>query len=393
MSLDDFELECIEYMQGHINAYYKTGAVKQGAAMVLRKKHRDLIQEMVRSTPWDGTERINTWGSKYFESIWPEWADEWGRILITGLGLRINNPGTKADKVCILAGSQGIGKSTFFENLAEFNGEQFYYACTSLAGSTGDANRTQGMMMSRSVVVDLAEGVVFETKKQSLDTVKQILTQRADEYRIPYSKSPIVEPRGYIFVGTTNRFDQLSDVTGSRRYMYLKATKITPLPFGVKLQMLAEVVAKAEQLQDHAWWEEKVDLSTMPEELRDEDTAHVTSAQELVNLHFTKEDAGIEFIKNLITSEQCLKFHGEQYITTPYVVARAGLEIKDVMSQNMWARKLSAVASSPTFPFELVWKRLRISQLEGGDQLKQMYMSTITNNQMMIQGYLVRKKV
>lgn len=394
-SIDDFEMNCIEYMQGQINAYYKTGAIRQGAAMVLRHKTRDLLQELVRSVEWDGVDRLNYWGSLHFDSIWPEWANEWGRILMTGLGLRILSPGTKADKVCILVGSQGIGKSTFFEDLSEFNNEQFYYACTSLASSTGDANRTQGMMFSRSVIVDLAEGVVFETKKQTLDTVKQVLTQRADEYRIPYSKSPLVEPRGFIFVGTTNRHDQLSDLTGSRRYMYLHAHKIHKLPYNEKLQILAEVVAKADELIETEWWEEKVDLSTMPDELRNEDNRHIKSAQSIVNGQFTKGDASIDYIRNILDSEELLRLKdsGEMFISSNYIAARAGIEVSDTMSVNMWGRKLSALASSPEFPYELEAKRLRMSQLGGAtEQVKSLYMSGIMNNQMMVVGYIVRKR-
>lgn len=395
MSLDDFEMSCIEYMQGHINAYYKTGAIRQGASMVLRHKSRDLLQELIRAVEWDGVERLNYWGSLHFDTIWPEWANEWGRILMTGLGLRILQPGTKADKVCILAGAQGIGKSTFFEDLSEFNGEQFYYACTSLASSSGDANRTQGMMFSRSVIVDLAEGVVFETKKQTLDTVKQVLTQRADEYRIPYSKSPIVEPRGYIFVGTTNRYDQLSDVTGSRRYMYLQAEKINRLSFHDKMQILAEVAAKADELIDTAWWEERVDISTMPEELKNEDSIRSTSAQEIVNMQFTKADAGLDYIRNLIENEELLRLQdtGELFITANYIAARAGVEINNTMSVNMWSRRLSSLANAPMFPFKLVSARKRMPQLGGAsEQVRQLYTSGITNNQMMVVGFIVTRK-
>jgi hypothetical protein len=63
------------------------------------------------------------------------------------------------------------------------------------------------------------------------------------------------------------------------------------------------------------------------------------------------------------------------------------------MSVNMWGRKLSALASSPEFPYELEAKRLRMSQLGGAtEQVKSLYMSGIMNNQMMVVGYIVRKR-
>lgn len=393
-SIDDFELSCIEYIQGEINPYYKIGAIAKGAVLALRTKHRDLVQETVRAVEWDGIPRLATWGSKYFTTDWPEYANEWGRILMAGLALRILTPGTKVDKVCILAGAQGIGKSTFFEKLSEFGGEQFYFACTSIASSAGDANRTQGMMMSRSTIVDLAEGVVFETKKQTLDTVKQVLTQTHDEYRIPYSKSPTIEPRGYIFVGTTNRYDQLSDTTGSRRYCYLHALKIAHLPYAEKLQILAEVAAQEENIRHSNWWIEEVDLQTAPARYRTEEFEHVTSIQELINTQFTKDDAAIDFIRNLLDSDEVLHLAdtGEGYITASFISARIGRDQGDFMNMNFLSRKLSSLMDSPTFPYKLIPQRKRLPQLLGSEQLKLAYMAGITNTQMMVNGYIVRKK-
>lgn len=394
IGLDAFEGKCIEYMQCEISPYYKVGAINKAASLVIQNKQRDLVQELVQNTKWDGVERLHTWGSEYLESEWPEWTNEWGRILMTGLGLRILEPGIKADKVCIMAGPQGIGKSTFFEALSEFGGERFYYACTQLASSAGDANRTQGMMFARSTVVDLAEGVVFETRKATMDTVKQIITQTEDEYRLPYSKSVTIEPRGYIFVGTTNRYDQLSDQTGSRRYCYLKVSKIKRMPENVKLQILAEIATKFDKIRDTAWWDEVVDMSTMPESMKpDEDAVHITNVQELVNTQFTKTDAHADFLLTLLSGKEALTLDtGEMYITASYLAARTGATVGDHVNTNMWARKISALANSPTFPYELISQRKRLPQLHGSEQLKQAYMQSISNNQMMVNGYIVKRK-
>jgi len=395
IQVDHFDAECIRYMQGQISPYYKTGAIKAAAGMVMLTRKRDLVQETLRQIHWDGVERLNTWAHDHFTAEWPEWTSEWGRILMTGLGLRILEPGVKADKVCILAGPQGCGKSTFFETLSDFMGERFYYACTQLASSAGDANRTQGMMLARSTVVDLAEGVVFETRKQTMDTVKQVLTQTEDEYRIPYSKSPTIEPRGYIFVGTTNRYDQLSDATGSRRYCYLKVNKIKPLPYETKMQILAEVAAKQAEIMASNWWEEQVDTSTMPESMKSEGSEHIASVQELMNLQFTKADAGTDFILDLIEAGELMVLEktGEQYITANYIAARSGAQFGDIASVNMWSRRLSALANSPTFPYKIVGVRKRLPQLTGGNEhVKAAYMRGINNSQMMINGYVVVKK-
>jgi len=391
-SIDLLEIKALNYMQSDVNARFSKHVVNSGVKDAIYTKRRDLVQEALRLVQWDGVERLATWGSQYFDSDWPEYTNEWGRILMTGFALRLITPGTKVDKVCILAGPQGIGKSTFFENLSEFAGHRFYYACTTINTSAGDQNRSQGIAFSESTIVDLAEGVVFETKKKDMDTVKQTITQSEDAFRLPYAKSVTVEPRGFIFVGTTNRYDQLSDATGSRRYQYLKVNKIRRLPYQIKLQILAEVIAHEAEIRNSDWWEERLNVENAPAALR-MDNEHIKSVQELINVQFTKADAQVEFLTSLIESNELasLKDGSGMYVTAAYLSARGAknLEFSDT---NMWSRKLSALAASPTFPYKLELQRKRIPQLICSEAVKQLYQQSITNAQLMINGYIVTRK-
>lgn len=389
-NVEDLEHACIIYMQDEINAYFKVPQIRMGLSMALSVK-RDLVQEKILSLTWDGVERLNTWGSKYFESTFPAFADEWGRLLMTGMALRILRPGTKCDYVCILIGAQGIGKSSFFEDLSKFDGHQFYYAVTDVSGNAGDSNRTQGQMFSKSVIVDLAEGVVFETKKVTMDRVKQMLTQTHDEYRVAYSRSPTVEPRGYVFVGTTNRLDQLGDQTGSRRFLNLQTTKITRLPYDEKLQILAEVKHKEAEIRASNWYTLNVALEQAPQALRDEHR-HITNVQELINAQYHRADVRQELLENLLESEDVarLKDTKEMYITAGYLASRLGEDSS--ISKALCARVISAASSSPTFPFKLVNQRKRIPQLEMTEVQKYSYTQGINNDQMMINGYVATRK-
>lgn len=393
VNIDTLERQSLFYLQETYNARWRGGAVTTAIAEVIEGFESDLVQNLINKLVWDGVERLNTWGSKHFETRWPEYANEWGRILLTGFAMRLLEPGCKVDKVAILAGPQGIGKSTFFEDLSTFEGHRMYFACTQVASSSGDANRTQGMMFKRSTIVDLAEGVVFETRKVHMDTVKQLLTQREDEFRYPYKKSVDVVARGFVFVGTTNRYDQLSDTTGSRRYMYLRVNKITRLAYDEKLQILAEVKHKLSELRNTEWWLERVDIATAPDELKEVANIDTLSVQELINTQFVKTDANVEFIMHLLSSNEVASLKKDtnvKFISSPYLAARAPSTSK--LTANMWGRILSSLEDSPTCPYKFERWRLTRASLFGNPAMIDMYMSTCTNSQEQISGFKVTKK-
>lgn len=389
---EKLEHDCIEYMQGTINYHYKVPQIRQGMSMAFTQ-HRDLIQELVLSIEWDGQPRLDTWGSEHFESNFPAYADEWGRILMTSMGFRILKPGTKCDHVCILIGAQGIGKSTFFEDLSTFDGHQFYYAITDMGASTGDSNRTQGQMFSRSVIVDLAEGVIFETRKAVMDRAKQLTTQTHDEYRVAYARSPTVDPRGFIFVGTTNRRDQLGDQTGSRRYLNLLTTRITKLPYHEKLQILAEVRERESEIRDTEWYKLVVAAKDVPEYLK-ANHGHITDVQELVNTQFHRTDSHGEMLEALAEAADLAYLKGDEssmYVTAGYLAQRMGED--SVSAKAFCARALSALSTSPTFGYSIEAQRKRLPQLVMTEGQRFGYTQGIMNNQMMINGYIVRKKL
>lgn len=384
----------IEYLQGYISGGWSMATTRHATEMVFRDTERDLVRDLVAGAKWDGTPRLETWARDYFECEWPEYAAEWGRLLITGLALRILRPGTKVDHCCILVGGQGIGKSTFFEDLSHFGGFDFYHACTAITSSEGDQSRTQGTAFKRAVIVDLAEGVVFNNKKSNTDIIKQVLSQVTDEYREVYSKTTTVVPRGFVFVGTTNRRDQLSDLTGSRRFLNLEVTKIKRLDYELKMQLIAEVVAKEDQIRSSPWYELNVDLSTAPQRLLDEH-AHITDVQTLVNTQYHKPETITDDIVDLIDSGQVAFARTSKgnvpFVTAHYVALRLGED--GSRSTNMISRMLSQLTSSPQCKYKLEVVRVRVPQLEFlNPQQKEAYLGQYQSPERMLSGYTFAPK-
>ena len=387
------EYEAVEYVQGELLSHMQVHKIRYGLETALANTKRDLLQEKFRELEWDGVPRLDHWGSKHFKTDFDKYADEWGRLLITGLTLRVLEPGTKVDRACILVGPQGIGKSTFFEELSMFSGYSFYHSCTDLSNDVGDNNRTQGSAFAKAVVVDLAEGVIFETKKVTMDRVKQRITQVHDEYREVYAKVTKVEKRGFIFVGTTNRMDQLGDHTGSRRFLPIHVLHITKLPYETKLQLIAEVVAHEEELRASSWYDLRVTVADAPAELQ-EDKPYITDVQTLVNTQFARPDQLSDFVRNLLDSGEPARLRSDttaMYITAGYVAGRSGGSI-DFGSKNLVSRILSSLSTSVTFPYVLTSQRKRLPQLMISPEQMAMYTEGITNAQQMINGWIVTRK-
>ena len=368
VNFEALEFDAVDFIQNEMLAHMSVHKIRYGLKATLSNNTIDLLQMKFRHLIWDNVPRLNTWASKYLETTFPAYANEWGRYLITGLTLRVLEPGTKVDKACILVGPQGLGKSTFFEELSTFDGHMFYHACTELAADSGDNNRTQGAAFAKAVVVDLAEGVIFENKKGLQDIHKQRITQVTDEYREVYALTTKIEKRGFIFVGTSNREDQLSDPTGSRRFLNILVSKLTKLPYAEKLQLIAEVVANEHQIRNSNWFDMVLTIDDAPKGLL-EGREHIKDVQTLVNSQFQRPDVvrdvilelldsnvGYHFVKagHRPTGTDLLVLEGTRAVTAHSlhsVILNSG---RADVEEHVVTRLISQLRTSPEFPYTFV---------------------------------------
>ena len=391
---DQMHLAAFKYLQVDISSRYPDGQIDRAFSLFKAESAtHDLVQDFIKKLEWDGVPRLETWGSKYLATDQPAvLANEWGRLLYTGMVLRILEPGTKVDTVLILNGKQGIGKTTFFEDLATIDGFNFYRAITDLPGSTGD-DRTFKQTITAALVVDLGEGIIFESKKTNSDRLKQFLTERADEFRVAYAKNNTITPRGYIFVGTTNRGDQLSDLTGSRRFLYLNVRAITRMPYDVRVQIMAEVMARHEEIKAGHWYDLRVKHEDLSQGLRD-DNPHITDVRELLNVEHYRPDSLTEAIRQLIESGTMAthKETGQVLISANYINALLTQEGSRITA-NIVSRKLTELGGSPQFPYAFEWTKYRLPQVNFHSTMQeQLYKGFINNNQQQFICYIVRRK-
>lgn len=189
--------------------YEITGAARVDGALSLHS-NRHAFNEVVdylQGVQWDGVPRLDTLLIDYLGAEDTAYTRAVTRKAFTAAVARALKPGCKFDCMTILAGPQGIGKSTllnvmsrgyFNDSLRTFEGKE---ACEVI----------QGVWL-----VEVSELEAFN--KAEVGRVKQFLSQKHDRFRAAYGRHVKELPRRCVFFGTTNESEFLSDRTGNRRF-------------------------------------------------------------------------------------------------------------------------------------------------------------------------------
>ena len=156
---------------------------------------------------WDGVPRLDSLFIDYLGAKDTAYNRAVTRKAFTAAVARAMSPGCKYDNMVILAGPQGIGKSTLLDKMSR--------------GWFNDSIRTfEGKEASELLqgvwLVEVSELDAF--RRTDVSRIKQFLSLRADRFRAAYGRNVKELPRTCIFFGTTNTAEYLQDTTGNRRF-------------------------------------------------------------------------------------------------------------------------------------------------------------------------------
>lgn len=293
----------------------------------------DPVNEYLKKLPpWDGEKRLSTLLLKYANA---EGAPDWVRLVTRKFFIsaiaRAMEPGCQVDSVLVLQGAQGGGKTS----LVRVMGAGFHVE-TSLDLHNKDAVMTS----AGNWLVELGE--LASLRKSDVESVRNFITRKEDQIRLPYGRSVKTMPRRCVFIGTTNSRQPLTDPEGNRRYWVVSVGKVdTDALEQVRDQIWAE--AMHAYRAGEKWW------LTQSESKRAEQEARVYEAEDITAselLHWLEETK--QWPRFLTASTVAAKvLHRMVGSLTPQEASA----INRTMASLGWKRERRRVAGKPTYCF------------------------------------------
>lgn len=186
--------------------------IKDATAAVLTRHKFHPIREYLNGLQWDGTERLDRLIIDYIGAEDTPLNRAMTRKHFTAAVARVMSPGCKYDYCLIVAGAEGIGKSTLFSVLG---GDWFSDSVVTMEGKNGMEQMRNGW------VIELPE--LTSIKRSDVESVKAFISRQDDIYRQAYGTVVEKHPRQCIFCGTTNERYFLKGDTGNRRFWVISA--------------------------------------------------------------------------------------------------------------------------------------------------------------------------
>lgn len=186
---------------------YARDKTYQMLAYIAEENSFNEVEDYLKNLKWDGEKRVETLLIDYLgaeDNIYTRAVMK--KSLSAAVGRAIVG-GVKYDYMPILAGPQGIGKSTFLANLGK---QWFSDSLVSFEGKDA-AELIQGTWINEV-------GELTAMNRQETNAVKQFLSKCNDRYRAAYGRHTKEYPRRCVFYGTSNDFEFLKDQTGNRRF-------------------------------------------------------------------------------------------------------------------------------------------------------------------------------
>ena len=232
--------ESLEKMKKYIYEEYdlelSTEKIASTLELTKRERARNPVEEFIRAEKWDGVQRVEELLIRYLGAEDSELNRAMTRKWMAAAVARALKPGIKFDHVLMLAGSQGIGKSTFFATIGgKWFSDSFNFAA-------GDKDKYEALTGAWILEIGELNGL----KRVDAEAAKSFLTKTSDSFRPAYARKSETYPRHTVFAATTNEPNPLTGQDGNRRWW------VVPVKGGVPVsQWLPEL----QQLTPQIWAE------------------------------------------------------------------------------------------------------------------------------------------
>lgn len=233
---------------------------------------------------WDGHDRVTELARRISGAdLWVRSFHRW-MLALTAQWTGIGNEGRRANSVApiLISTAQGLGKSTFCRNLLPEELRPYFTESFDLTNAAAAENK-----LASYGLINLDE---FDRLPASrMPQLKNLMQMEDLRVRRAYRRSAEALPRIASFIGTSNRRDLLTDLSGSRRFICVEVPApidcVTPIDHA---QLYAQLLH--ELRQGERCWFSKEEEAEIQEANRP--FYRVTPAEELVNACFRFAEPG-----------------------------------------------------------------------------------------------------
>ncbi|MEE9434009.1 MAG: VapE domain-containing protein [Sphingorhabdus sp.] len=194
----------------HCKQTFKLDAVDQGAMTLGDQLKFDPVKVRflrLRGT-WDGTRRVKKFLTVYCSAEDNELNEQYSRLFLVGLVMRVFFPGSKFDFCLVLIGAEGVGKSTIGRILV---GDDYFTDQLKI----GSDARTIIEQSAGVAIAEFSELGGYDIKGQ--EQIKAMLSAQTDIAREVWNKKVSKVLRSCVYYATTNKRQPLKGVDGNRR--------------------------------------------------------------------------------------------------------------------------------------------------------------------------------
>lgn len=289
--------------------------IKDAKDAVLTRRRVHPIRDYLNSLTWDGVPRLETLIIDYIGAKDTPLNRAMTRKHFTAAVARVMNPGCKYDYCLIIAGAEGIGKSTLFSVMG---GDWFNDSLVTMEGKSGMEQAQGGW------VIELPE--LGSIKRSDVEQVKAYISRQDDTYRPAYGTVVEKHPRQCVFCGTTNEEYFLKGDTGNRRFWVISVSS----SLKKYSDMRAALIADRDQL-----WAEAVEYWRQGEPLYLPANLETEARQRQAEYNDDSDDP----LKDMLKGYLDMKLPGEwqtwdlkrrrSYISDPDPLDATGTEVRE----------------------------------------------------------------
>lgn len=164
------------------------------------------VRDYLHAQKWDGVERLDTLLVDRLKADDSAYTRAVTRKTLVAAVARVFEPGVKFDNMLILEGVQGVGKSSFWADLA-----QGWFT-----DSVGSMGKDSVENLKGKWIAEIGELTQF--KKAEVEHIKAWLSRQTDRMREAYARRATDFPRQSVCVGTTNDTGEYLKDDENRRF-------------------------------------------------------------------------------------------------------------------------------------------------------------------------------